>query len=52
MLFRNGIPLIEHLANLERLCKDRFFVVAAPWRVHGLEASPVSVIAFEMEDMG
>lgn len=51
-LFRHGIPLIEHLANLEQLSKDRFFVVAAPWRVHGLEASPVSVVAFEIEDMG
>jgi arylformamidase len=47
MLFRHGIPLIEHLAHLERLSKTRFFVVAVPWRVHGLDASPVSVIAFE-----
>ena len=47
MLFRNGIPLIEHLAHLERLNSERFFVVAVPWRVEGLEASPVSVVAFE-----
>lgn len=47
MLFKHGIPLIEHLAHLDRLSKTRFFVVAVPWRVHGLEASPVSVIAFE-----
>jgi arylformamidase len=47
MLFKHGIPLIEHLAHLDRLTKERFFVVAVPWRVHGLEASPVSVVAFE-----
>jgi arylformamidase len=48
-LFRNEIPLIEHLAHLDRLRTTRFFVVAVPWRVRGLEASPVSVIAFESE---
>jgi arylformamidase len=48
-LFENGIPLIEHLANLDQLRRPRFYVVAVPWRVRGLEASPVSVIAFEEE---
>jgi arylformamidase len=46
-LFSHGIPLIEHLAHLEQLRAKRFFVVAVPMRVHGLDASPVSVIAFE-----
>jgi arylformamidase len=46
-LFEHGIPLIEHLAGLDRLASNRFFVVAVPWRVQGLEASPVSVVAFE-----
>jgi arylformamidase len=46
MLFAHGIPLIEHLAYLEELPVDRFLVVAVPWRVHRLEASPVSVVAF------
>jgi arylformamidase len=49
LLFKNGIPLIEHLAHLDELTQERFFVVAVPWRVHGLEASPVSVIAFVEE---
>lgn len=49
LLFSNGIPLIEHLTNLDKLRCKRFLVVAVPWRVHGLEASPVSVIAFELE---
>lgn len=47
MLFKHGIPLIEHLAHLDQLTVDRFFVVAVPWRVKGLDASPVSVLAFE-----
>lgn len=47
LLFKHGIPLIEHLAGLDQLTRKRFFVVAVPWRVHGLEASPVSVIVFE-----
>jgi arylformamidase len=46
-LFSHGIPLIEHLAHLEQLRAKRFLVVAVPMRVHGLDASPVSVIAFE-----
>lgn len=51
LLFSHGIPLIEHLAHLDQLRSKRFFVVAVPWRVHGLEACPVSVVAFE-EDGG
>ena len=46
-LFRHGIPLIEHLTHLDQLTQTRFFVVAMPWRVQGLDASPVSVLAFE-----
>jgi arylformamidase len=46
-LFSHGIPLIEHLYGLDQLRTTRFFVVAVPWRVRGLEASPVSVVAFE-----
>lgn len=51
LLFQHGIPLIEHLANLEQLTQKRFYVLAVPWRVHGLEASPVSVIAFEQKQI-
>jgi len=46
-LFEHGIPLIEHLTGLDRLVSSRFFIVAVPWRVRGLDASPVSVVAFE-----
>jgi arylformamidase len=48
-LLEHGIPLIEHLTHLDRLTEERFFVVAVPWRVRGLDASPVSVVAFESE---
>jgi kynurenine formamidase len=50
MLFSHGVPLIEHLAHLERVPEGRCFVVAVPWRVHQLEASPVSVVAFIPEE--
>lgn len=49
ILFSHDIPLIKHLAHLEKLQSTRFFMVAVPWRVHGLEASPASVVAFEKE---
>lgn len=48
LLLSNGIPLIEHLTNLDQLRQRRFFVVAVPWRVRGLEAAPVSVVAIEL----
>jgi arylformamidase len=47
LLFANGIPLIEHLVNLDQLWSNRFIVVAVPLRITGLDASPVSVIALE-----
>jgi arylformamidase len=52
LLFSHGITLIEHLAHLGELRSARCVIVAVPWRVHGLEASPVSVVAFEREEQG
>ena len=49
-LFEHGIPLIEHLANLDRISKKRLYVVAVPLRLHRSDASPLSVIAFEPRD--
>jgi kynurenine formamidase len=46
-LFLRGIPLIENLANLNRLSKSRVQVYAFPVAVRGLEAFPVRVIAVE-----
>jgi kynurenine formamidase len=47
LLFERGIPLIEHLTNLDQLTNERFFCVCVPIRVHGLEAFPVAVVALE-----
>jgi arylformamidase len=50
MLFDHGIPLIEHLAHLDQITAERFYVVAVPLRMRGVDASPLSVIAFVPED--
>lgn len=47
LLFRAGIPLIENLANLDRLTKSRVTVYALPVPVKGLDAFPLRVIAVE-----
>jgi len=47
VLFRAGIPLIENLANLERLSRPRVKVYALPVPVRGLDAFPLRVIAIE-----
>lgn len=47
VLFRAGIPLIENLANLDRLSRPRVKVYALPVPVRGLDAFPLRVIAIE-----
>jgi len=47
MLFRAGVPLIERLANLDKLSKSRVKVYALPIPVVGLDAFPLRVIAIE-----
>lgn len=46
-LFRADIPLIERLANLDKLSKSRVKVYALPIPVAGLDAFPLRVIAIE-----
>lgn len=46
-LFRADIPLIERLANLDKLSKSRVKVYALPIPVVGLDAFPLRVIAIE-----
>jgi kynurenine formamidase len=48
-LFERGIPLIENLANLDRLSRPRVVVFALPIAVRGLEAFPLRVVAVEEE---
>jgi arylformamidase len=47
VLFRAGVPLIERLANLDKLTKSRVKVYALPIPVVGLDAFPLRVIAIE-----
>jgi len=47
LLFKNDIPVIEHLTNLDKLTRKRIFLIALPWKVKGLDSSPVRVIAIE-----
>jgi len=48
-LFERNIPLIETLANLNRLTQVRVEVFALPLAGRGLEAFPLRVIALEGE---
>jgi kynurenine formamidase len=47
VLLGNEIPFIENLTNLDALTKPRVFVCALPIPVHGLDAFPLRVAAFE-----
>lgn len=47
LLFRNNIPLIENLTNLDQLTQSRVQVYALPVPVSGLDAFPLRVIAIE-----
>lgn len=46
-LLGNDVPFIENLTNLDALSQRRVFVCALPVPIHGLEAFPLRVIAFE-----
>jgi len=50
LLFRNNIPLIENLTNLDQLRRSRVDVFALPVPVTGLDAFPLRVIAIESVD--
>ena len=47
VLFRAGIPVIENLANLDRVSRPRVKVYALPVPARGLDAFPLRVIAVE-----
>lgn len=47
LLFRNNIPLIENLTNLDQVRQSRVQVFALPVPVTGLDAFPLRVIAVE-----
>jgi len=43
-LLRNDIPIIERVANLDRV-PERFFFVGLPLRIRGIDSSPIRGIA-------
>ncbi len=47
LLMDNGIPLIENLANLNRLSRPRMTVFAFPVAVERLDSFPVRVVALQ-----
>jgi len=49
ILMDNEIPIIEFAANLDRLSKQRFTLLALALPVHGLDSCPVRLIAIEDE---
>ncbi|MFQ6065738.1 MAG: cyclase family protein [bacterium] len=49
-LFKNDIPLIESLTNLNQLRKDRVLLFILPVAIKNIEAFPVRVIAIEESD--
>jgi len=51
LFFKAGvdIPVIECLANLDKIPNQRFFFVGLPLPVKGLDASPIRAIALEIE---
>lgn len=44
-LLQAGIPLVEMLTNLDKLGKDRVFIVALPLPIKGIGGSPARVFA-------
>lgn len=47
LFLTNEIPIIEQLANLDRLKKNRFFFIGFPLNIEGLDSSPIRAIAIE-----
>lgn len=50
ILNRAAVPVLECLTNLPELRTQRIFLIALPWPVQGLDASPVRALAIEPED--
>lgn len=50
ILMHAAVPILECMNNLVELRKQRFFLIALPWPVVGLDACPVRAIAIEPED--
>lgn len=49
-MLSNDIPMIEVLANLDKLRKKRFFFAGIPAKMGGLDSFPIRAVAFEPID--
>jgi len=47
LLFKNNIPVIESMTNLNSLRKERFLIIILPLPIEGLDSSPLRIIAIE-----
>ena len=47
LFLTNEIPIIEQLANLDKLEKKRFFFAGFPLNIEGLDSSPIRAVAIE-----
>ncbi len=47
ILFERGIPVIEHLTNLDALTRSRVTLIVLPWKARGMDSCPVRVVAIE-----
>ncbi len=50
-LLSANIMLVESIANLDKLSKDRVFIAALPLKLAGLDGSPVRIVAIEDMDI-
>jgi arylformamidase len=50
-LLGKGIPILEHLTNLEALSQSRVTLIALPWKVRGMDSCPVRVVAIEGDSL-
>ena len=50
LMLSNGIPIIEQLAHLGDLAKERFLFFGFPARMGGLESFPIRAVAIEMAE--
>jgi len=48
LMLSNEIPIIEGLANLDKLKQKRFLFFGFPARMGGLEAFPIRAVAIEL----
>jgi len=49
-MLSNNIPIIERLANMAQLTKQRFFFFGFPASMGGIDSFPIRAVAIEGKD--